>query len=82
MSEPEKRSYHDLEIETDKIPKTSIFDLPWGVSVTCCRVAGWELWQHHMTSGAKLLAGEFSSNWLRLYVGETVIVDSEPEANS
>ena len=75
----EKHSYHDLEIETAEIARTSIFNLPYGLSVTCCRVAGWELWKDHRPRGGQLLAGEFSSNWLRLTLGDTVIVDSQKE---
>ena len=70
----EKHSYHDLEIETAEITKTSIFNLPYALRVTCTRTGGWELWE-----GEQLLAGEYDSNWLRLYVGETVIVDSQKE---
>ena len=33
----------DLHITTAQIPRTSIFNLPYGLQVTCNRVAGWEL---------------------------------------
>ena len=68
-------SYHDLYITTSKIPRTSIFNLPYGLSVTCTRTGGWELW-NGMTPGAKLLAGEYDNEGLRLDVDGTVIVDS------
>jgi len=79
MNKPEKHSYHDLEIETAKIPRTPIFNLPHGLSVTCCRVTGWELWDGTRYHTSRPLAGEYSDNWLRLYVGDTVIVDSSPD---
>lgn len=37
-------SYHDLHITTPKIKRTSIFNLPFRVRVTCSRVAGWQAW--------------------------------------
>ena len=70
MSKP--HSYHDLEIETAEIPKTSIFNLPHGLKVTCTRTGGWELWDF----GVKV-AGEYDTNWLRLTVGDTVIVGTK-----
>lgn len=70
-------SYHDLHITTDDIPRTSIFNLPFGLEVSCTRVAGWQLW--NMWGGhanAKLLAGEYDSKGLRLDIDGRVIVDS------
>ena len=78
---PEKHSYHDLEIETANIPRTPISNLPYGLNVTCCRVTGWELWDGIAYKTSRPVAGEYSDNWLRLYVGETVIVDSSPETH-
>lgn len=40
----EPPSYHDLHITTRDIPRTSIFNLPYGLEVTCNRVSGWRLW--------------------------------------
>lgn len=73
MSKP--HSYRDLEIETAEIPKTSTFNLPYDLSVTCTRAGGWELWDNS-GSTSRLIAGEYDTNWLRLTVGDTVIVDS------
>jgi hypothetical protein len=64
-------SYHDLHITTTQIPRTSIFNLPYGLVVTCTRTGAWELWR-----GEQLLAGEFDDNGLRLDVAGHVIVDS------
>lgn len=69
----DKPSYHDLHITTAKIPRTSIFNLPYGLLVTCARTGGWELWE---TKPDLLLAGEFHDEGLRLDVGDHVIVDS------
>jgi hypothetical protein len=70
-------SYHDIHITTEKIFRTSIFNLPFNLMVTCTRVGGWELWD---TSGgistAVLLAGEYDDSWLVLDVAGHVILDS------
>lgn len=74
-------SYHDLHITTAQIPRTSIFNLPYGLQVTCSRVAGWQLWEmtssKPLSSGA-LLAGEHDGpgKWLVLDVAGHVIMDS------
>lgn len=73
-------SYHDLHITTALTPRTSIFDLPFNVRVTCTRLGGWELWGK--TRGdhqpeLELIAGEYhDTNGLRLDVAGHVIVDS------
>jgi hypothetical protein len=72
-------SYHDLHITTPTIKRASIFDLPYGLMVTCTRTGGWELWNNW--SGKKeCIAGEYGSiqcnNWLILDVDGHVIVDS------
>ena len=64
-------TYHDLHITTATIPRTSIFDLPLGLEVTCTRVGGWKLFR-----GKDQLAGEYDANGLRLDIGGVVIVDS------
>ena len=71
-------TYHDLHITTPTIPRTSIFNLPFGVQVMCTRVAGWEAWA--MASEGlpeKLLGGEYGGNdkWLVLDVAGHVICD-------
>jgi hypothetical protein len=78
----EAPSYHDLHVTTADIPRTSIFSLPYSLRVTCCRVAGWELWR--VEDGWTLLAGEYAvpGQWLVLDVNGTVIVDSRrPQAH-
>lgn len=57
----ESPSYHDLHITTAKIPRTSIFDLPYGYEVACTRVTGWQVWRfsHHTPQRqAELIASE------------------------
>lgn len=86
--EDSSASYHDLHITTAQIPRTSIFNLPFNLKVTCCRVAGWELWQC-VGSKAKapgildnyttcVIASEYSDgdSWLVLDVAGYVILDS------
>jgi hypothetical protein len=64
-------SYRELYITTADIPRTSIFNLPYGLMVTCTRPGGWELWQD-----TNLIAGEYDPRGLRLNVAGHVIVDS------
>lgn len=83
--------YHDLHITTAQIPRTSIFNLPYGLQVTCSRVSGWELWDMNQVQHPKGLpasrgvqiAGEYDGpeKWLVLDVAGHVIVDSrrDPE---
>ena len=69
-------SYHDLFITTESIQRTSIFDLPFNLMLTCTRIGGWELWD--VSDGiakARVIAGEFDSKkWLALDVAGTVIL--------
>lgn len=74
----ETPSYHDLYITTDETPRISIFNLPFGVRVTCTRTGGWEIWDHS-TKPERLLAGEYDDKGLRLDVNGVVIVDSLTE---
>jgi hypothetical protein len=71
-------SYHDLHITTAELPRSSIFNLPFSLTVTCDRVAGWELWRGIGSGEAVSLAGEFAGRdkWLILDVKGTVIVNS------
>lgn len=79
-------SYHHLHITTAKIPRSRLFDLPYGLSVTCNRVSGWEAWQapgDGPASESVLLGGEYAGpdRWLVLDVAGYVILDSrKPEA--
>lgn len=74
-------SYHDLFITTERMERTSIFNLPFRVRVQCCRVAGWEVWA--LAEGRlpdELLGGEYGGEGkgLRLDIAGHVIVDSLP----
>lgn len=76
MSAP---SYHDLHITTAAIERTSIFNLPYGLSVQCSRVSGWQLWRTATSMRDwTLLGGEYEGPdcWLVLDVAGTVIVNS------
>lgn len=68
-------SYHDLHITTSKIPRTSIFNLPFGLMVACTRTGGWELFEDDGNS-FKSIAGEYGEDKLRLDIAGHVIVDS------
>ena len=67
MSTP---SYHDLHITTNEIPRTSIFDLPYGYEVSTNRVGGWSVWFNDSQVG-----GEYGKG-LILDVAGHVICDS------
>ena len=72
-------SYHDLHITTEDMERTSISNLPYGMTVSCTRVTGWQVW-HEATRalGPQLLAGEYagSGKGLRLDVGGHIIIDT------
>lgn len=72
-------SYHDLHITTPDLPRTSIFNLPFNVQVTCTRAGGWQVWHRPVREAQDvILAGEYAGNEkaLRLDVAGHVIVDS------
>lgn len=60
-------SYHDVEVESDKLPRIKLFNASYGLQLICTRAAGWELW--NMWSGVEeLLAVEYHEVKLRIYV--------------
>jgi hypothetical protein len=69
-------TYHDLYITTERIQRTSIFNLPFDLMVICHRTSGWEL---RDMAADKCLAGEYDTNWLILDVAGTVIVNSRKD---
>ena len=83
-------TYHDLHITTAQIPRTSIFDLPYGLEITCTRVGGWELRDMNQMlrpgglapSRGVVVAGEYDEpeKWLVLDVAGHVILDSREVA--
>jgi len=76
----ETPSYHDLYVTLPGIERTSIFDLPYSVHVTCTRTGGWEVWDTRSTivrSNWTLLGSEYGADFpLRLDVNGRVVVDS------
>lgn len=76
-----KPSYHDLYVTTKDIPRTKLFNLPYGLIVMCSRVTGWELVDaKNGLRTAELLGGEYEGpdKWLVLDVSGHVITDSRP----
>lgn len=74
---PPAPSYHDLHITTEDLPRTSIFNLPFNVSVSCRRTTGWTVWHRPDDRGdERLLAGEYDTHGLRLDVAGVIICDS------
>ena len=74
-------SYHDLHVTTAEIPRSSIFNLPYGIEVSCCRATGWRLVIAHDDGTSDVLAGEYEGRdkWLVLDVAGHVIVDSRKQ---
>lgn len=68
-------TYHDLHVTTEDIPRTSIFNLQYGLEVTCTRVGGWRLWRDEGQGRKSLVGGEYDEKWLVLDVDGHVIVD-------
>jgi hypothetical protein len=77
----EKPSHHDLHVTTETIPRTSIFDLPFGLRVTCSRPSGWELWDASNGGKWTVIAAEYKGDGsgLRLDVAGAIIVNSLSE---
>ena len=73
----ETPTYHDLHITTPDIERTSIFNLPYNIEVTCARAAGWRAWRiPENRSQSVLLGGEYDGDqWLVLDVAGYVICD-------
>lgn len=67
-------SYHDVKVETQILEPTSIFDLPFGYELSCCRTTGWIL-----SLRDRVVASEYPEeqcSGLRVTVNNFVIVDS------
>lgn len=78
-------SYHDLYVTTADMRRTSIFNLPFGITVTCTRTGGWELWRSNGGDCRtwERVAGEYElEDWLVLDVNGTVIVDGRSETTT
>jgi hypothetical protein len=74
-------NYHDLHITTDKMVRTSIFNLPFDMQVYCTRVAGWQVWRGERGK-EECIAGEYEGDGkgLRLDVAGHVILDTLPRS--
>lgn len=76
-------SYHDLHITTDTIERTSIFNLPYRVIVTCTRLSGWQVSaRRERDLPAYLIGGEYDGPGMLLDVGGVVICDSRAKPES
>ncbi|UTC28113.1 hypothetical protein GURKE_00820 [Brevundimonas phage vB_BpoS-Gurke] len=73
-------SYHDLHVTTEDMERTSLFNLPYNVEVTCTRTGGWQVWHQRRDGARVVLAAEYGGDGqgLRLDVAGIVIVDSMP----
>lgn len=69
-------SYHDLHITTAELSRSSIFNLPYNLMITCTRVGGWEVWRIDGANRQTRIAGEFYDAGLRLDTAGRIIVDS------
>lgn len=70
-------SYHDVYLTTAKLPRTSIFNMPYGYILTCDRMAGWCLY-FDTPCDNNLVGAEYSTDdkWLVIDVNGHVVLDS------
>jgi hypothetical protein len=62
-------SYRDVEFQIGDGPREKLFDAPFELMIMCTRVGAWELYGKHISLNEReLLAGEYASTPLRLYV--------------
>jgi len=77
-------TYHDLHITTPTMARTSIFNLPYRVQVTCSRVGDWRVWaraEKALFGEVPLLEEDLGADGFRLDVAGFVIHDSMPKAD-
>lgn len=70
-----KRTYHDVEVEWGG-KRVRLFDAGYGLLLTCCRVAGWELW-NRWGGKEELLAGEYHTTPLKVFVAGQLVCGRE-----
>lgn len=64
-------SYHDLVIQAAGMPKpVSIFNMSYGIRVTCSRTDGWRVWDV-WGDKEELIGGEYDGKDKPLYLGLT-----------
>lgn len=68
-------TYHDLHVTTATIPRTAVFNLPYGLVVECTRAGGWRVWDR-WRGVERLIASEYGDNWLVLDVAGHEIVNT------
>jgi hypothetical protein len=74
-------SYRDVEFQIGDGPREKLFDAPFELMIMCTRVGAWELYGKHISLNEReLLAGEYASIPLRLYVAGRQILGAAPEA--
>lgn len=81
LAHEEAPTYHDLHITTPTMERTSIFNLPYRVQVTCSRVGAWGVWaraEGEMFGGVALPEENLGEHGFRLDVAGHVIHDSMP----
>jgi hypothetical protein len=73
----ETPSYHDLHVTLPDMERASIFNLPYGIEVTCMRTTGWRVYMHHGSgTEPELLGGEYDNKPIRVDVAGFVVCDS------
>ena len=72
----QKRTYNDVEVEFNGNRKR-LTDSSYGLRLTCTRASGWELW-NIWGYKEELLAGEFHTNPLTVFVGGDVVCGIVP----
>jgi hypothetical protein len=69
------RSYHDVEVGFDG-KRGKLFDLSYGLELTCTRAGGWQLW-NKWEGRSTLVAGEYDSPELMVWVAGVLVCGSE-----
>jgi hypothetical protein len=74
-------SYRDVEFQVGDGYRQKLSEAPFELMITCTRVGAWELFGKNIgLNERELLAGEYCSTPLRLYVGGRQILGAAPEA--
>jgi hypothetical protein len=73
---PQVRSYHDVEVEFGG-NRYRLFDVSYGLMLTCTRMGGWELW-NRWDGKDELLASEYGTIKLTVIVDGIVVCGEVP----
>ena len=79
IDEPEAigKSYHDVTVVVDG-NEYNLFNSGYGLSLECCRVAGWQLWDKwNPEKEPRLIGGEYNNNKeFKILINGVIICES------